>query len=166
MEKDRGHQHTLGCRQYGNESNDGWGYVRIKWIKQRALEKLLEAGISRVPRSARKAAGAAGRLKGFPGRSAGPGPRGPGEGLLAAAGPRGSAARGAGAARPESAGCSVHSCHARQLCGLQEEGSGESVPPPENAGLRQPRAWAAVRVLPLPQGWVFFGCAAVRAPPT
>lgn len=140
----------------------GGGYVPVKWLKQRALKKLLEAGISRVPCSARKAAGAARRLKGFPGRSAGPG--------LQRCRGRSRLWRGPEALPPVGRGRRGRTAPAvpyiRVTLGSSAACKGRvgGVCLPENAGLCHPGAGAGVRGLPLPRGWIFFGCAG--APPT
>lgn len=131
----------LGYRPYENESKSAGGNkksVRIKWLKQRALKKLLEAGISGLPRSARKTAGAAGKMKGFPGGNAGPGQRrtrgrflGRGVGHEASPSVR-QGRRGRGSA--PGPGGSVHSSHARQFC---EGGWGEVSGGPLSPGKRR-----------------------------
>lgn len=124
----------------------GGGSVRITWLKQRALEKLLEAGISRIPGSARKAAGAAGRLQGFPVGALAQGTRGPGEGLLAAAGaPRLGRPWGGGG---EAGKRRLFRTFVSRSAALRVAGGrvGGVCCPPENAGLCHPGAGAAVRV--------------------
>lgn len=109
---------------------EGVESVGIKWLKQRALEKWLEAGIRRALRSARKEAG---KTNVSPTGTLACGSGGVGKGPWSAAGSPRLRRSWSGAAGPRSAPCpsgSVHSSRAGQHCGrVGGKGPGGLLPP-------------------------------------